>query len=111
MERPARCSGFQLFRRSEGGADPTREGTKDGREWPGVVLVGLLVLAFCGVLLLVNGRQWFWFDDFQDFYTPAYYDVGRAWCAGDFPLLSPYDWHGGALAGEFQFGVFSVFLT
>ena len=34
----------------------------------GAMRVALFVLAFCGLLLLVNCRQWFWYHDFQVFY-------------------------------------------
>src|SRR5207248_2607471 len=38
-------------------------------------------------------------------------DMARAWNHGEFPLLSPYSWICGNLAGEFQYGVFSVFIN
>src|SRR5438045_5577585 len=37
--------------------------------------------------------------------------MARAWNHGEFPLLSPYSWICGNLAGEFQYGVFSVFIN
>src|SRR6516225_2745977 len=67
-------------------------------EWRGLAVVTLLVLASCAALIVLNGRQWFWFDDFQSFYFPASHDIGRAWSSGEVPLLSPYSWFGGALA-------------
>jgi hypothetical protein len=72
--------------------------------------VGLLVAAFCGVLLL-HDPHWFWQDDYQSYQLANYRDLARAWAEGEVPLLSPYSWHGGALAGEYQNGVFSLFLT
>jgi len=47
-------------------------------------------------------------DDFQSELLPAYADMDRALREGSFPLLSPYSWFGGNLAGEYQYGVFSV---
>src|SRR5207248_10383787 len=38
-------------------------------------------------------------------------DMARAWSHGEIPLLSPYSWVCGNLAGEFQYGVFSVFIN
>ena len=37
--------------------------------------------------------------------------MARAWNDGGFPLLSPYSWVCGNLAGEFQYGVFSIFIN
>lgn len=76
--------------------------------WTG--LAGLIVVGFCGLLLL-HDPQWFWADDYQTYQLANYCDVARAWHAGELPLLSPYTWNGGALAGEYQNGVFSIVLT
>jgi hypothetical protein len=38
-------------------------------------------------------------------------DVARSWSEGHFPLLSPYSWVCSNLAGEFQYGTFSVFVN
>jgi hypothetical protein len=37
-------------------------------------------------------------------------DMARSWSEGHWPLLSPYSWVCGNLAGEFQYGTFSVFV-
>jgi hypothetical protein len=71
---------------------------------------GLLVAGFCA-LFLIGDPGWFWLDDYQSVRLANYCDVARAWRAGELPLLSPYSWEGGALAGEYQAGVFSVALT
>jgi hypothetical protein len=71
---------------------------------------GILVIAFCCVLLLHN-PQWFWADDYQSYQLANYRDVARSWHAGEVPLLSPYSWQSGALAGEYQNGVFSIVIT
>jgi hypothetical protein len=79
-------------------------------EWAWTAAAALVVTAFSLVFLL-HDRQYFWNDDFQTYQLAGYREVGRAWSHGEVPLLSPYSWFGGALAGEFQNGVFSVFLT
>ena len=42
---------------------------------------------------------------------PVFADVARSWSEGHWPLLSPYSWVCGNLAGEFQYGTFSVFVN
>jgi hypothetical protein len=71
---------------------------------------GLVVVAFCLSLLLLT-RGYFWTDDFQTYQLAGYCEVARAWNEGEPPLLSRSSWWAGALAAEFQNGVFSVFLT
>ncbi len=71
---------------------------------------GLLVALFC-LTLVLHTNQWFWQDDFQSYQLANYYDVARAWQSGEAPLLSPYSWQCGALAGEYQNGVFSLAIT
>jgi hypothetical protein len=97
--------------RSAGGVDGCAAPQAQPREWLGVARVAGLVVASCTVLLLANGREWFWQDDFQCAGLPAYLEVGKAWTRGEVPLLSRSVWNGGALAGELQYGVFSAFLT
>jgi hypothetical protein len=48
-------------------------------------------------------------DDMQTQYVPAIVEMGRAARHGRLALLSDYSWFGGALAGEYQHGVFSLF--
>ena len=38
-------------------------------------------------------------------------DVARSWSEGHLPLLSPYSWVCSNLAGEFQYGTFSIFVN
>jgi hypothetical protein len=73
-------------------------------------VTGAVVVAFCAAFLLAD-RSFFWADDVQSYQLAGYCDVARAWYGGEFPLLSPSSWRGGALAGEYQLGVFSPFLT
>jgi hypothetical protein len=42
---------------------------------------------------------------------PVFADVARSWGEGHFPLLSPYSWVCSNLAGEFQYGTFSIFIN
>ncbi len=86
------------------------DGTKWRAEAAWTVLAGAIVAAF-GSMLLVRDPQWFWCDDFQSYQLANYHDVARAYFEGEFPLLTPNSWQCGALAGEYQNGVFSIFLT
>jgi hypothetical protein len=62
-------------------------------------------------LFLIGQPGYFWHDDSQLGYLPLFADVARSLREGEFPLISPYSWHSGALAGEYQAGVFSVWLV
>lgn len=74
------------------------------------LLPALIVLSF-SILLLRQDPGFFWRDDYQTYQLAGFRDVARSWSEGEFPLVSPYSWQGGALAAEYQNGVFSVFLT
>ena len=94
----------------------TPDRTRDGdakpparAEWAWTLAAALIVVAF-GLVFLLRDRQFFWNDDFQTYQLPGYRESARALAHGEAPLLSPCSWCGGALAGEFQVGVFSVFL-
>src|SRR5262249_47978225 len=76
-----------------------------------LTLAAGLAIALFAALFLLHDRQFFWTDDFQSQHLAGYCDVARAWRQGEFPLVSPYSWQGGALAGEYQYGVFSLVLT
>lgn len=74
--------------------------------------------AACGfaVVILVLALLWrdpllFWNDDYQLSILPVFADVARSWSEGNLPLLSPYSWVCGNLAGEFQYGTFSIFVN
>jgi hypothetical protein len=71
---------------------------------------GLLVVAFC-LILLWHDPLLFWSDDYELSVLPVLADVARSWSEGHWPLLSPYSWVCGNLAGEFQYGTFSVFVN
>src|SRR6476619_2962097 len=74
------------------------------------VIAGLIVIAF-SILLLAHDSLIFWNDDYEISILPVFADMARAWNHGEIPLLSPYSWVCGNLAGEFQYGVFSVFIN
>ena len=76
----------------------------------GALCAGLAVVAFC-LLLLWHDPLLFWNDDYELSILPVFADVARSWSNGEWPLLSPYSWVCGNLAGEFQFGTFSVFVN
>jgi hypothetical protein len=42
---------------------------------------------------------------------PVFADMARCWSEGNWPILSPYSWVCGNLAGEFQYGTFSLFIN
>src|SRR2546426_2991318 len=76
----------------------------------GATIAALIVIAF-SLLLSPNDPLFFWNDDYEISILPVFADMARAWSHGEFPLLSPYSWVCGNLAGEFQYGVFSVFIN
>src|SRR6516165_5883389 len=76
----------------------------------GALSVGLLVVIFCLILLWHNPFL-FWNDDYELSVLPVFADVARSWSEGNWPILSPYSWVCGNLAGEFQYGTFSVFIN
>ncbi len=85
--------------------------TRGGRrEILGAGGAALLVLAFCALLLWHNPGT-FWNDDYEISILPVFADVARSWSEGHLPMLSPYSWVCGNLAGEFQYGTFSVFVN
>jgi hypothetical protein len=76
----------------------------------GAASAGLLVVFFCLILLWHNPLV-FWNDDYELSVLPVFADMARSWSEGHWPILSPYSWVCGNLAGEFQYGVFSVFVN
>jgi hypothetical protein len=79
-------------------------------DWLGALAAGLLVVFFCFILLWHNPLV-FWNDDYELSVLPVFADLARSWSEGHWPILSPYSWVCGNLAGEFQYGVFSVFVN
>src|SRR6516162_687474 len=76
----------------------------------GAVSGGSLVVLFCLILLWHNAHV-FWNDDYELSVLPVFADMARSWSEGHWPLLTPYSWVCGNLAGEFQYGTFSLFVN
>src|SRR5256886_1832976 len=76
----------------------------------GAALAGLIVVGFC-LILLWHDPLVFWNDDYELSVVPVFADVARSWAEGYWPILSPYSWVCDNLAGEFQYGTFSVFVN
>src|ERR1700744_1085981 len=80
------------------------------RDAIGALSAGLLVIVF-SALLLWHDPLIFWNNDYELSILPVFADVARSWNEGHLPLLSPYSWVCNNLAGEFQYGTFSVFVN
>ncbi len=76
----------------------------------GAGAAALVTVLFCLHLLRANPNVFF-NDDYQISILPVFADVARAWREGHWPLLSPYSWACGNLAGEYQYGTFSLFVN
>src|SRR5437762_12950217 len=79
-------------------------------EFPGAITAGVIVVAFCLILLWHNPLA-FWNDDYQLSVLPVFADMARSWSEGNWPILSPYSWVCGNLTGEFQYGTLSGFIN
>ena len=76
----------------------------------GAIAAGLIVVGF-SLILLWHDPLLFWNDDYELSILPVFADVARSWNEGHLPLLSPYSWACSNLAGEFQYGTFSIFIN
>jgi hypothetical protein len=76
----------------------------------GALSAGSLVVVFC-LILLWHNPLFFWNDDYELSVLPVFADMARSWSEGHWPILSPYSWVCGNLAGEFQYGTFSLFVN
>ena len=76
----------------------------------GALGAGALAAVLC-LLLLWRNPQLFFNDDYAISILPVLTDVARSWREGHWPLLSPYGWACSNLAGEYQYGTFSLFLN
>ena len=76
----------------------------------GALLTGALVFLF-SLILIWRDPLVFWNDDYQISILPVFADIARSWSHGEWPILSPYSWVCGNLAGEYQYGTFSVFVN
>src|SRR5438045_1798539 len=75
----------------------------------GALNAGGIVIFFC-LVLLWHDPLLFWNDDYELSILPVFADVARSWSHAEWPLLSPYSWVCGNLAGEYQYGTFSIFV-
>lgn len=73
-------------------------------------LAGLAVVAIC-LVFAWHDPQFFWNDDCQMTFIPVFEEINRAWRAGEWPLLTQSSWVCGNLAGEYQYGTFSLFIN
>jgi hypothetical protein len=76
----------------------------------GATTAGLIVIFFC-LILLWRDPLVFWKDDYQLSVLPVFAEMARSWSEGHWPILSVYSWVCGNLAGEFQYGTFSIFVN
>ena len=76
----------------------------------GALAAGFIVVFFCLILLWHNPLV-FWNDDYELSVLPVFADMARSWSEGHWPLLTPYSWVCGNLAGEFRYGTFSLFVN
>ena len=76
----------------------------------GLPFVAVALVVGFGLLLLHRDPHFFWNDDYQVVFLPNFYDMARAWEAGEPPLISPFSWYGGAFAGEYRYGTFSLWI-
>ncbi len=87
-----------------------RESRESRSNVVGALFAGFVVVCFC-LLLLRHDPLLFWNDDYELSILPVFADVARAWNEGHWPLLSSCSWVCSNLAGEFQYGTFSVFVN
>jgi hypothetical protein len=80
------------------------------RNYLGGLSSGAIVVLFC-LILLWHDPLVFWNDDYELSVLPVFADMARSWSEGHWPILSPYSWVCGNLAGEFQYGTFSLFVN
>ena len=80
------------------------------RNYLGAFSAGVTVVFFCLILLWHNPNV-FWNDDYELSVLPVFADMARSWSEVHWPILSPYSWVCGNLAGEFQYGTFSLFVN
>ncbi len=76
----------------------------------GATSAGLLIVLF-SLVLLWHDPLLFWNDDYELSILPVFADIARSWNEGHLPLLSPFSWVCGNLAGEYQYGTFSIFIN
>ena len=75
-----------------------------------VLRVAAILSSFSSALLWHDPLV-FWKDDYEISILPVLLTWRGVGIEGHMPLLSPYSWVCGNLAGEFQYGTFSVFVN
>lgn len=98
------------MKRQSGETANSRRLTQTPYNLLGPLSAGLIVVSFC-LLLLWHNPLFFWNDDYELSVLPVFADMARSWSEGNWPILSPYSWVCGNLAGEFQYGTFSIFIN
>ena len=98
------------MKRREGEIANSRRLIQTPYNFLGAVTAGLVAVFFC-LLLLWHNPLVFWNDDYELSVLPVFADVARSWSESHWPIVSPYSWVCGNLAGEFQYGTFSVFVN
>ena len=76
----------------------------------GALSAGLLVVAFC-LLLLWHNPLLFWNDDYELSVLPVFADMARSWSDGHWPILSPTPGFAAISPENFSTGTFSVFVN
>jgi hypothetical protein len=97
-------------KRRNGEAVNSRRLTQTPYNFLGAATAGLIIVLFCFILLWHDPLV-FWNDDYELSVLPVFADMARSWSEGHWPILTPYSWVCGNLAGEFQYGTFSVFVN
>jgi hypothetical protein len=72
--------------------------------WNAGICLALTIL----LAVVIDNSPDFYIDDYQSAFLPVCMDIGRSLDSGEYPLVSPYSWVGGAIAGNFQFGIFNI---
>ena len=72
-------------------------------------LLLFLTAVFYFLVPYIQNEYFFFRDDYQTQYLPAFYEIGRILNAGEFPFISTRTLLGGNFAGEYQYGIFNPF--
>lgn len=70
-------------------------------------LLLLLTAVFYILVPYIQNEYFFFRDDYQTQYLPAFYEIGRLLNSGEFPFISTRTLLGGNFAGEYQYAVFN----
>jgi hypothetical protein len=56
---------------------------------------------------IIHGPSFYYIDDMQTQFMPAFHEIGRQLWQGRLPLVSLRSWFGGDLVGEYQYAIFN----